>query len=256
MKLIDIHAHLQFPEFDEDRERVIGRARAAGIGVINVGTDLETSQAAVALAEANPEMWATVGLHPTDLPAPSEVANILSELTKLASQPKVVAIGECGLDTREPKFDLSSESGRRQVEIFERQIELAIKVKKPLMLHIRRAYDEVLGVLSNFKNQAVDLRANVHFFAGDWSTASQFLDRGFSLSFTGVITFPPKAGQPRADAEEVIKKLPLDRLMVETDCPFVAPVPQRGRRNEPVYVEEVVKQLAILRHLPPAAIEE
>src|SRR3989344_4614862 len=244
MKLIDAHAHVQCPQFDEEREEVIRRAREAGIGMINVGTDLETSRGAVALAEQNENMWATVGIHPTDLPPPAVENEIFAELEKLVRHERAVGIGECGLEVRNGKFDVGSESGKRQIEIFERQIDLAKAVGKPLMIHCRNAYDEVLAIINNS-----ELSGNVHFFAGDWPTAKKFLDLGFSLSFTGVITFATQY-------DEIIKKMPLDRLLVETDCPFVAPVPFRGQRNEPIHVTEVIKKIAILRNLTPATAAE
>ncbi|HEY4524153.1 MAG TPA: TatD family hydrolase [Candidatus Paceibacterota bacterium] len=251
MNLIDIHAHLQFSQFAEDRSEVIARAKEAEIGVINVGTDLATSRQAVALAEQHEKMWATVGIHPTDLPEPDQTENTFAELEKLARHKRVVSIGECGLEIRSGKFDIGSENGKRQIEIFERQIELAESVKKPLMIHCRNAYTELLSVLTAGNNPPP---ANLHFFAGDWPTAKKFLDRGCTLSFTGVITFPPKAGQPGADTIEIIKKMPLVQLLAETDCPFVAPVPYRGRRNESAYVIEVIKRIAELRGLTIAAV--
>ncbi|MEK7209277.1 MAG: TatD family hydrolase [Patescibacteria group bacterium] len=237
MTLIDIHAHLQFSQFAKDRSEVIARAKEAEIGVINVGTDLETSRQAIALAEANDEMWATVGIHPTDLPEPSQTENVFAELEKLARHKRVVAIGECGLEIREGKFDVGSENGKRQIEIFERQIELAKLVKKPLMIHCRNAYAELWSVLTAGNHSPP---ANLHFFAGDWPTAKKFLDLGCTLSFTGVITFANQY-------DEVIKKMPLEQIMAETDCPFVAPSPYRGQRNEPAYVTEVIKRIASLR---------
>ncbi len=236
MKLIDSHAHLQFSQFDQDREEVIARTKAAGIGVINVGTDLETSRQAVALAEQNENMWATVGLHPTDSPAPDQLEKTFAELEKLARHGRVVGIGECGLDVRD---EWQSEIKKKQIKIFERQIDLAKTVNKPLMIHCRGAYAEVLDIINNS-----ELSGNVHFFAGDWPTAKKFLDLGFTLSFTGVVTFTNQYN-------EVIKKMPLERLLAETDCPFVAPCPWRGQRNEPIHVIEVIKQIAVLRHLTP-----
>ncbi|MEK7621610.1 MAG: TatD family hydrolase [Patescibacteria group bacterium] len=240
MKLIDAHAHLPFPQFAGDREEVIARARAAGVGMINVGTDLEISRAAVKLAEQNDDMWATVGVHPTDLPAADTLAQTLAELEKLAKHPKAVGIGECGLDY----FHVSNESERqRQAEIFNHQIELALAVNKPLMIHCRLAYQNLLAIIKIFPT----VKGNVHFFAGDWATARQFLDLGFTLSFTGVITFT-------TDYDEVLKNMPLDRILVETDCPFVAPMPYRGKRNEPAYVERVMARLAEIKGFPSAEV--
>lgn len=239
MKLIDAHAHLQFPQFDEDREAVIVRAREAGVGVINVGTDLETSRAAMALAEQNDNIWATVGIHPTDLPSADRLAETFTELESLAKHSKVVGIGECGLDY----FHIQGgEERKKQQEIFVKQIGLAKIVNKPLMIHCRDAYQDLFDIIKND-----NLIGNIHFFAGDWGLARKFLDLGFFLSFTGVITFA-------RNYDEVLKNAPLDQIMVETDCPFVAPAPYRGKRNEPIYVVEVAKQIAILRNLTPETV--
>ncbi len=243
MKLIDIHAHLQFEQFDADRVEVIARAREAGVGVINVGTDLKTSKEAVKLAENNSQMWATVGIHPTDIPEPDKLTETIAELKKLASLSEVVAVGECGLDYgRNPKHEaLNPKQIQNQKEILKKQIEIALAVKKPLMIHCRNAYQDLYNFLvSDFDIRNSDLAANVHFFAGTWAEAKQFLDLGFSLSFTGVITFA-------RDYDEVIKNTPQDRIMIETDCPFVAPAPYRGKRNEPFYVLEVLKKMAQIR---------
>ncbi len=242
LKIIDIHAHVNFPQFDADRVAVIERARAAGVGMINVGTDLETSRGAVALAEANDDMWATVGIHPADSgESASRVALAeWDELERLARLGRVVAIGECGLDFKSEK--LKVESYKEQAPIFERQIELAQRVGKPLMLHVRNAYAEVLDILTfNFK-LSTSHPGNVHFFAGDWATAKQFLDLNFTLSFTGVLTFAK-------DYDEVVKNTPLDRIMVETDCPFVAPAPYRGKRNEPSYLPAIIQRMAEIKGL-------
>lgn len=256
MKLIDIHAHLDFKDYDADRAEVIRRAREAECGVINVGVDLETSKAVIKLAEENELMWATVGLHPTD--ADEQGSTLLTdelwqELEKLAGHEKVVAIGECGLDYfKRGGGSLEVGMKEKQKEIFEKQIGIALKVDKPLMIHCRdarpteqsfgRAYDELLGVLKLHASSS-KLRANIHFFAGNLEQAKQFLDLGFTLSFTGVITFTH-------DYDEVVKFAPLDKILAETDSPFVAPVPYRGKRNEPLYVAEVVKKIAEIKGLP------
>ncbi|HEY4476955.1 MAG TPA: TatD family hydrolase [Candidatus Paceibacterota bacterium] len=242
MNLIDIHAHLQFPQFDEDREVVIGRARVMGIGVINVGTDLEISRRAIELAEKYSDMMrAIVGIHPTDPPETDKFDKTFIELGELAKHSLVVGIGECGLDYFHVK---DSEERKKQKEIFERQIVLAQKVNKPLMIHCRNAYEDLLEILAKKlqANEAKSLLGNIHFFASDWSMAQKFLDLGCYLSFTGVITFI-------RDYDEVIKNIPLDRIMIETDCPFVAPVPYRGRRNEPSYLPLVAERVAAIRGL-------
>ena len=240
IKYIDIHSHLQISEYDSDREVVLMRMKEAGVGTIVVGVDYETSRQAVELTEKNENIFACVGLHPKDN---------LTEMfdteayKKLVQNPKVVAIGECGLDF----FRLEGDSGKveeikiQQKKLFIQQIELAIETYKPLMLHCRDAYREVLDILIPYKKQAGDkLRGNVHFFAGDVATAREFVGLGFTVSFTGVITFA-------RNYDEVIRSLPLENILSETDAPFVAPIPYRGKRNEPAYVVEVVKKLAEIR---------
>ncbi len=236
MKYIDIHAHLNFPEYDSDRAEVIKRTLEAEVGVINIGTNKKTSAEVVKLAEENANMWAVIGSHPHAI----EEGFDYDFYKNLAIHPKVVAIGECGLDY----FRVEDEEIKvKQQELFKQQIALAKEVGKPLMLHIRETYDEVLNMLES--EQAG--RAHAHFFAGSWEVAQKFLARGDSLSFTGVITF--------TDAyDEVIKNAPLDRLMSETDAPYVAPVPYRGKRNESVYVKEVVSKIALLKNLPETEV--
>lgn len=238
MKYVDIHAHLNFPEYDGDRAEVIKRTADAGVGVINIGTDKKTSAEVVKLAEENENMWAAVGAHPHDV----ETEFDYEFYKNLALHPRVVAIGECGLDY----FRVTDEAVKlKQQELFKQQIKLAKEVGKTLMLHIRDSYDEVLKMLEQEKAG----RAHAHFFAGNWGTAQKFLARGDSLSFTGVITFTH-------DYDEVVKNTPLDHLMAETDAPYVAPVPYRGGRNEPAYVIEVYKKIAELKGLPEEEVRE
>jgi len=243
MHLIDIHAHLNFPEYEGYRGEVIKRIREAEIGVINVGTDLKTSREVIKLAEENDNLWATVGIHPHGCQGDTLTVD-WGELDKLARQPKVVAIGECGLDYFRLK-DNDEAIKQKQRELFVKQIELAQKVGKPLMLHIRETYDEVLEILEKYPA----VRAHAHFFAGNSEQLQKFLTRGDTVSFTGVITFTH-------DYDELIKQVPLDRLMAETDSPYVAPVPNRGRRNEPLYVREVVARLAELKGILPEALAQ
>ncbi len=246
MTLIDAHGHLQFKQYDDDRAAVVARMRAAGIGIINVGTDVAESERAINLAETNDDMWATVGIHPNDPPIDFEAS--IKKIAELARHPRVVGIGECGLDY----FRLTAEAAptkRAQRELLAAQVELALAVGKPLMLHCRPtpdtldAYEDLLAVFtSDFISRRGELRANVHFFVGDWLCAKKFLDLGFSFSLGGVITI--------TDAyDEVARRLPADRLLVETDCPFVTPAPWRGRRNEPAYLSAVAERLAALRAL-------
>ena len=243
--MIDIHAHVNFPNFDADRAEVMTRALASGVGMINVGTDLETSKSAVTLAHEyeNDSVWATVGIHPTDINDQLDWV----EFKKLAQDKKVVAIGECGLDYFHVKDPGERE---KQKEFFLKQIVIAGEVGKALMIHCRPslgtqdAYLDLLTILqsnsSHFAKATRDRPGDLHFFVGSLEIAKQFLALGFTLSFTGVITFTH-------DYDEVIKITPLEQIMAETDCPFVAPAPYRGKRNEPSYVAEVVKRLAEIK---------
>ena len=246
-KYIDIHGHVNLPEYDLDRSEVIDRARAAGVGMITVGVDLASSRIAVALAEATEGIWAIVGLHPTD----SKEELDASAFIELARHPKVVAIGETGLDY----FHGSPEEFARQRKIFSEQIDIANEVGKPLMLHVRNGKNGGDG--SSYGNAYVDAleilrdRAKVkfdfHFFAGTQEDLQAILAAGGSVSFTGVLTFAKSY-------DALIKAAPLDRIMVETDCPFVAPIPYRGARNEPAYVVEAVRAVARIREEDEQAV--
>lgn len=245
MKYIDIHCHLDFPDYGTELAEVLARMKEREVGAITIGADLESSKRAVKIAEeaekTGNEIWACIGVHPVDSVEKDRGDFDESAFEEVVSSPKVVAIGECGLDFfRIEPAKLETER-KRQTEIFERQIQFALKYEKPLMLHCRNAYNETLDILENYKKEAGDkLIGNSHFFAGNIEQAKRFLDIGFTCSFTGVITFTH-------DYDEVIKYLPLDSIMSETDAPFVAPVPHRGKRNEPVFVIEVVKKIAEIR---------
>ncbi len=274
MKYIDIHCHLDSRDYDSDREEVLARMREKEVGAIIIGTDLKSSKRAVEIAESNENVWATIGAHPVkeievshgagpetslnvrevETNSPGELFNE-KEFEKLAASPKVVGIGECGLDYFGRRSlgegGLSEENKKAQKKLFESQIRFAIKHDKPLMLHVRNAYEDIFDILENYKKDAGEkLRGNVHFFAGDVSVAKKFLDLGFTMSFTGVITFLPRRSFAEAgahDYNEVIKYIPQNSIMSETDAPFIAPVPYRGKRNEPAYVIEVVKKMAEIR---------
>jgi len=234
MRYIDIHGHPNLSQFDTDREEVFTRASAAGVGIIIVGTDIESSVRAVELARSHENVWATVGIHPTEI---SEDINF-DMLKKLAQDPKVVAIGECGLDY----VSSNAEEIIQQKELFAHHITLANEIGKPLMLHVRNgkqtqgAYQHALTILRSLAT----VRFNFHFFAGTPQDAADIVALNGTISFTGVVTFT-------SDYDEVIRSVPLTHVMSETDCPFVAPLPYRGSRNEPVYVIEVVKAIARIR---------
>ncbi|HTK33427.1 MAG TPA: TatD family hydrolase [Candidatus Paceibacterota bacterium] len=248
-KYIDIHGHVNFPNYDQDREAVIERAQKAGVAMITVGTDVVTSTSALQLATSHEHMWAVVGVHPTDTKEPID----FSALEKMAAHPKVVAIGECGLDY----FHSKPEEIPLQKEIFEKHIQLAQKVGKPLMLHVRNgklagsvssvgnAYQDALHILKKYP----EVRANFHFFAGTLGDLKNIIERGYSVSFTGVVSFT-------SDYDELLRFVPVTQIMSETDCPFVPPVPYRGKRNEPAYVVETVKAIARIRGEDESVIAE
>jgi TatD DNase family protein len=232
----DIHSHIYFPDYDKDREDEIQKLKEAKIGTITIGTDFESSETAITLAEKYDNLFACIGQHPGD----------------------VVAIGETGLDYfRLPQSSILEESLKMiQKTIFEYHIDLALSVDKPLMLHIRSsrgtydAYNDALVILEHHaKISGNKLRGNAHFFAGDMEILRRFLAIGFTISFTGVITFT-------RDYDEFVKYVPSDMIMSETDAPFVAPVPYRGERNSPLYVPEVVKKIAEIRGEPLEKIKK
>lgn len=258
---IDIHAHLNFAAFDADQKEVARRAKEQNVWMINVGTSLKTSEEVVKLTEVYPEgVFAIVGLHPvhshashedpqeenpdsTHIFREGELFNVAA-YEQLIQHPKVVGVGECGLDFFHLPPGKEEDSRRLQEQAFRAQVELAMKYDKPIMIHARQSYTEILEILDEYlKIPRSNLRGNAHFFAGTTQEAQAFLDRGFTLSFTGVITFAKQY-------KELVQYVPLDRMMSETDCPYVAPIPFRGRRNEPVFVTEVVKKVAEIKNLP------
>lgn len=246
-KFFDIHGHVNDVRFNDDRNEVFARMQDRGVWGIMVGTDNKSSQDVVVLAEAFPSgVFATIGVHPID-----EQNEIFNEelFTELAKSKKVVAVGECGIDYSR-LVDVEDVDGekKRQRALFEAQIDFAVVHDLPLMLHLRDsdktladAHRDVLAILKEKKMTAgATLRGDVHFFAQTIEIAREYFELGFTISFTGVITFA-------REYDEVIRKAPLELIMAETDCPYVAPVPYRGKRNEPVYVEEVVKKIAEIR---------
>lgn len=238
--LIDAHSHLQLPEYDADRADVILRMKAAGVKTITVGVDDATSRSALALTKEYPDCsWATVGTHPADGGLDAFDVEVLRAL---AAHPKAVGIGECGLDYYRLKAG-DDAIKEKQKEVFRAHVAVAKEVKKPLMIHCRPtkgaddAYEDLAVELSNANFQFPII---VHFFVGSRAIAERLLALGCYFTFGGVITFA-------RDYDESIAAIPMERIMAETDAPFVAPVPYRGKRNEPAYVEEVVKRLAELK---------
>ena len=242
MRYIDIHSHIQFPEYDADRDTVIARMVAADVATIAIGTDLSSSCAAVELASKHGNIYASIGLHPADEASENGerfAGETLAAFEELVKHPKVVAIGECGLDYGRAG-DRPQVERDRQREDFNAQIDFAIKHDKPLMLHCRSAHSDVLDILEARKKTAPQLRGNSHFFTESKEIAARYFAIGFTVSFTGVLTFTH-------DYDEVLKSATLDMIMSETDSPFATPVPYRRTRNEPAYVVEVVKAMAAIR---------
>ncbi len=228
--------------FDEDRSVVMSRMKENSVATIVVGVDAKTSISAVELAEKEKNIYACVGLHPTDNTKEDFDMDFYKEL--LAHE-RVVAVGECGLDYFHS--DGSADDKGRQMELFEKHIELAVNANKSMMIHCRPskntfdAYEDILEILEDKKKKFGDrLRGNVHFFVGNMAIAEKFFELDFAVSFTGVITFT-------SDYDEVVKNAPLDKILSETDAPFVAPEPFRGKRNEPVHVKHVIERIAELR---------
>lgn len=254
-RLIDTHCHLDFPEFADDLDAVIKRAIAAGVDrMITIGTSLDSSRAAIALADRYPNVYATVGLHPTSIG--ENTPEFIEELKQLAQHPKVVGIGECGLDFYrlpdddkpdivETAFGSITLSGieselrmdslkAAQAAAFEQQLELAAQLQKPVVIHQRDSWNETLDILKQYSVKAV-----LHCFTGGVAELSEVLAMGHHVSFTGIATF-----KNAADVRAAAKMAPADRVMVETDAPYLAPVPNRGKRCEPAYVSLTADAIA------------
>jgi len=229
--LIDTHTHLDDVRYEPDRESILARAREAGVETfVTIGCDLATSRAAVDLADRYPFVYATVGVHP------HEVKHIgddwYGELRRLGAHSKVVAYGEIGLD-----YHYNNSPPKEQRERLREQISLARELQRPIVIHTREAQEDTITILREEK--ASDVGGVFHCFTGDAWLAKDALDLGFYLSFSGVITF-----QNAAMLREIVRTVPMDRILVETDCPYLTPVPHRGKRNEPAYVRLVAEKLA------------
>jgi TatD DNase family protein len=240
VRLVDSHCHLDDKQFDDDREQAIERALEAGVDrmmAIGTGSGPPDLEGAVRLAEKYPFMYATVGVHPHD--ASKANGETFARLRELAGHSKVLAIGEIGLDYH---YDFSPRTVQR--DVFARQLELAAETGKPVAIHTREAWDDTVAMLKGWGGRGI-----MHCFTGDAQQAAEALALGFHLSFGGVVTFP------KAEANrEAARITPEDRLLIETDCPYLAPVPKRGKRNEPAFLVETAKRLAEVRGVPVDAI--
>lgn len=247
-KFFDIHAHVNDARFDEDRNNVLARMRECGVWAIMVGTDYKSSQQAAMMSSFVSEgVFASIGVHPIDDKDERFREPFFADLVTC---PRIVAIGECGLDYSRLSDveDVEAEKTRQQI-LFKAQIDFALAHNLPIMLHVRDsdksladAHQDILEILSEKKNMAGErLSGNVHFFSQTIDIAREYFALDFTISFTGVITFSN-------EYDEVVRLAPLDKIMSETDCPYVSPVPYRGKRNEPIFVEEVVRKIAELRN--------
>ncbi|CAM3546743.1 TatD family deoxyribonuclease [Brevibacillus invocatus] len=234
--LFETHAHLNAKEFDEDRAEVIARARENGVDtIVNIGFNAETIPTCMELADNYDFIYAVVGWHPQD--AKDMTDEHLEWIAELSRHPKVVGLGEMGLD-----YYWDTSPREVQAEVFRKQIRLARKLDMPIIIHNRDAHQDVISILKEEK--AADVGGIMHCFSGSWETAKLALDMNFYISFGGPLTFK-NAKQPK----EVATKVPLDRLLIETDCPYLTPHPFRGKRNESGYVRYVCEEMANLHGL-------
>lgn len=263
--LIDTHTHLDFPDFDADRDSVIRRAVEAGVGrMIAIGTNLKTSRAALQLAERHAEIYATIGVHPNEVMESPDDA--ISQLEEMAKHPKIAAIGECGLDyhslpsSRKATFaNLTAAIGatspgtessvladadvkNRQAIFFQEQLDLAVRIGCNVVIHQRDSWADTLNALKPYTGR---LRGVFHCFSGDTEQACHILELGHMISFTGIVTF-----KNAKTVQDVAKRVPLGSFFVETDCPYLAPEPDRGKRCEPAHTRQVAERIASLRNLP------
>lgn len=245
--IIDTHAHINFSDFKDDSKDVIKRALDGGVWMINVGAEKITSERAVNIAKEYKEgVCAAVGLHPNSL---DEEGFDYDFYLNIAKNEKVVGIGECGLDYyHSPQSEISNLKNKnwkeKQKEVFAQHLKLAKETGKPIIIHCREAHNDLLEIL---RLEARLPSGVMHFFSGDIEQAKKYTELGFHISFSGVITFPARRGEIANAYCEIIKNIPLERILAETDCPYVAPVPHRGERNEPAYVKYTVQKIAEIR---------
>jgi TatD DNase family protein len=272
--LIDTHAHLDYPDFEPDFDDLLGRAEGAGVSrIITIGTSIESSRRAIDLAERYSNVFAAVGFHPSYVEEAQ--GDVISGLRDLAQSPRVVAIGETGLDYhRLPSVEAAKQKNvqvlsralqaeiedeveaqihdgaykSKQAELFQEQLDLAAELGLNVVIHQRDAWDDTVEILQNYNGK---LRGVFHCFGGTLEQANQVIDQGHLVSFTGIVTF--KNG---AAVRDVAAQIPLSKFMVETDCPYLAPVPFRGKRAEPAHTRIVAEAIAAARGIPFDEIAE
>jgi len=249
--LIDSHAHIQLKNFNNDREAMLARAKKAGVGcIITIGFDLETSVSAISLAEKYDFVYATVGMHPHDAKLLND--GTIEKFRELAQHPEVVALGEMGLD-----YYRNLSPRPVQQKAFETQLQLAHELNLPIIVHDRDAHEDIMKILrryvrrENRKNGEKNSRGVLHCFSGDIDMAKEALDLGFYISIAGPVTYPKSSSLQR-----VAREVPIDSLLLETDCPWLTPQFRRGKRNEPAYVKAIAEKVAELRSVSVTTVAD
>ncbi len=240
--LIDTHSHLDYPDFAADFSEVMARAEAAAVTrLISIGTRIDSSQAALGLAKKHANVWSTAGVHPSE--ADEVPDDFIDQLRRLATDSRVAAIGEIGLDYyRLPEPERVPEYKRKQAEVFRLQLDLAVELGLNVVIHQRESWDDCWAILSEYQGR---VRGVYHCFGGSIEQAHQVIDAGHLVSFTGIVSF-----KNAKLLHETVAKVPASAFMVETDCPYLAPVPHRGQRCEPAYTRLVAERVAELRGTP------
>lgn len=282
--MFDTHAHLNFEAFQKDYKEVIKKSFENGIeGIINIGTNFKNSKRAIEIAEEFAKgptlgkVWAAIGFHPDHLDEIKieDISKEVEKFRKLAEHPKVVAIGEMGLDNyyfRSGKFKDTEENRKKAEAVFRAFLNLAAEVKLPVIIHSREAEEKTLKIIQNTKNKTQkknkeqntknktqNLKGVIHCFSGSLDFARKVLDLGFFVGFTGIVTYPPSIHSGQANADElrkVVEETPLDRILIETDCPFLAPQAYRGQRCEPWHTKETAQKIAEIKELSLEEVAE
>lgn len=266
--LIDTHTHLHFPPYQQDRAEVLRRMREGRIAAITIGTSLQNSREGIAFAESEPDVWATVGLHPSHVTSlyHDEQEGLVQEKdidpdqvrAIVASSKKVVAIGEAGLDFYRLDDQPDLEGAKQEQErVFLKHLALSRELDLPLVIHCREALGRLAEIIQQAWNEGWKPRGVVHSFTGSWEEAKPLLDLGMFIAVNGIATFPLRKTQdPSSAIDRTIEQIPLKQLLVETDAPYLAPNLYRGKRNESSYVEEVAKHVAQVRGVSLEEIAE
>lgn len=243
--LVDSHAHIDARVYEKDRDKVVARAEEAGVRfIINASSDLESSRASLKLAQQYAGVFVALGFHPHNAARMGD--GDLDIMTQLSQEPKVVAIGEIGLD-----FYRNLSPREAQIEAFKRQLELAETLGLPVIIHSRNADEEVFAILAEWAGRQKSQHLGVlHCFSGNKKLAERYIALGFFISIAGPVTYPS------SNAAQIVSDIPLDRLLIETDCPYLAPLPYRGKRNEPAYVSFVADKIGQIRGLSPGVVAE